>query len=110
METFMELYVIAGPNGVGKTTFARTFLPKYANCKNFVNADLIAAGMSPFSPEAATIRRQQTGAQRDSLFFTAVSLFCLRNIAFRSKLFEIDSTAQDQRIPRPLVLSVRRGR
>jgi predicted ABC-type ATPase len=45
----MELYIIAGPNGVGKTTFARKFLPKYANCKNFVNADLIAQGMSPFS-------------------------------------------------------------
>ena len=52
----MELYIIAGPNGVGKTTFARTFLPKYADCKNFVNADLIAEGMSPFSPETAAIR------------------------------------------------------
>jgi predicted ABC-type ATPase len=46
----MELYIIPGSNGVGKTTFARKFLPKYANCKNFVNADVIAQGMSPFSP------------------------------------------------------------
>jgi predicted ABC-type ATPase len=38
----MELYIIAGPNGVGKTTFASTFLPKYAGCENFINADLIA--------------------------------------------------------------------
>ena len=53
---FMELYIIAGPNGVGKTTFASTFLPKYADCKNFINADLIAQGMSPFSPEAAAVR------------------------------------------------------
>ena len=52
----MELYIIAGPNGVGKTTFASTFLPKYADCKNFINADLIAQGMSPFSPEAASVR------------------------------------------------------
>lgn len=52
----MDLYIIAGPNGVGKTTFARKFLPKYANCKNFVNADLIAQGMSLFSPEAAAVR------------------------------------------------------
>jgi len=52
----MELYIIAGPNGAGKTTFARTFLPKYADCKNFINADLIAQGMSPFSPEAAAMR------------------------------------------------------
>jgi predicted ABC-type ATPase len=52
----MDLFVIAGPNGVGKTTFAREFLPKYADCKNFVNADLIAQGMAPFSPETAAIR------------------------------------------------------
>ena len=52
----MKLYLIAGPNGVGKTTFAREFLPKYADCKNFVNADLIAQAMAPFSPETAAIR------------------------------------------------------
>ncbi len=52
----MELYIIAGPNGVGKTTFASPFLPKYADCTNFINADLIAHGMSPFSPEAAAVR------------------------------------------------------
>jgi predicted ABC-type ATPase len=48
-----SVYIIAGPNGAGKTTFARKFLPRYADCKNFVNADLIAQGLSPFSPEAA---------------------------------------------------------
>jgi predicted ABC-type ATPase len=52
----MELYIIAGPNGVGKTTFAREFLPNYANCTNFVNADLIAQAMAPFSPETAAMR------------------------------------------------------
>src|ERR1700740_1739521 len=52
----MELYIIAGPNGVGKTTFAREFLPKYADCKNFVNPDLIAQAMAPFSPETAALR------------------------------------------------------
>lgn len=48
-----NLYVIAGPNGAGKTTFAREFLPVYANCRNFINADLIAEGISPLAPEAA---------------------------------------------------------
>ena len=52
----MELHIIAGPNGVGKTTFAREFLPHFADCKNFVNADLIAQGVAPFSPEAAAFR------------------------------------------------------
>lgn len=51
-----SLYIIAGPNGVGKTTFAREFLPNYAECRNFVNADLIAAGLAPFSPESAGVR------------------------------------------------------
>jgi predicted ABC-type ATPase len=51
-----RVYIIAGPNGAGKTTFAREFLPNYADCKNFINADLIAQGVSPFSPEAAAFR------------------------------------------------------
>jgi predicted ABC-type ATPase len=46
--------IIAGPNGAGKTTFARTFLPK-EHVRNFVNADLIAAGLSPLDPSAARV-------------------------------------------------------
>ena len=51
-----NLYVIAGPNGAGKTTFAKEFLPNYADCRNFINADLIAQGVSPFSPETVALR------------------------------------------------------
>ncbi len=51
-----NVYIIAGPNGAGKTTFARKFLPDFAVCKNFANADLIAQGISPFSPETAAFR------------------------------------------------------
>jgi len=51
-----NVYVIAGPNGSGKTTFAKTFLPKYAKCERFINADLIAAGLSPFSPQQVAIK------------------------------------------------------
>jgi predicted ABC-type ATPase len=47
--------IIAGPNGAGKTTFAQEFLPKYANVVHFVNADLIAGGLSPLRPENAAI-------------------------------------------------------
>lgn len=50
-----KIIVIAGSNGVGKTTFAREFLPNEASCPAFVNADLIAAGLSPFSPESVSI-------------------------------------------------------
>jgi predicted ABC-type ATPase len=51
-----KIIIIAGPNGAGKTTFARSFLPREAQCPRFINADLIAAGLSPFAPEAAVIR------------------------------------------------------
>lgn len=51
-----KLYIIAGPNGAGKTTFAKEFLPNYAKCSNFVNADLIALGLSPFSPSSVNIK------------------------------------------------------
>jgi len=51
-----NVYIIAGPNGSGKTTFARLFLPEYANCPNFVNADLIALGLAPFEPRSAAIK------------------------------------------------------
>jgi predicted ABC-type ATPase len=50
------VYVLAGPNGAGKTTFATPYLPAFADCLEFVNADLIAAGLSPFAPETQTIR------------------------------------------------------
>ena len=46
---------MAGPNGAGKTTFARKFLPQYVECLEFVNADFIAGGLSPFAPERAAI-------------------------------------------------------
>jgi predicted ABC-type ATPase len=44
-------WIIAGPNGAGKTTFALEYLPTVAQCRRFINADLIAAGLSPLAPE-----------------------------------------------------------
>ena len=51
-----KVYIIAGPNGAGKTTFATKFLPKYVECMEFVNADLIASALSPFVPDRAAFR------------------------------------------------------
>ena len=51
-----RIVVIAGPNGAGKTTFARAFLPQEAQLPRFINADLIAAGLSPFAPESAAMK------------------------------------------------------
>src|ERR1700743_1795945 len=50
-----NLYIIAGCNGAGKTTASYTVLPEILNCKEFVNADNIAAGISPFNPEGVAI-------------------------------------------------------
>lgn len=51
-----KLYVISGCNGAGKTTASYTVLPDMLNCKEFVNADEIAKGLSPFQPEKASIQ------------------------------------------------------
>jgi predicted ABC-type ATPase len=48
-----KLYIIAGCNGAGKTTASFTILPEILDCKEFVNADEIARGLSPFQPEKA---------------------------------------------------------
>ncbi len=51
-----QLYIIAGPNGSGKTTFASEFLPKYADRPAFINADTLARGLSGFSPDAVALK------------------------------------------------------
>ncbi len=56
--------MIAGPNGAGKTTFANRFLPKFVQCREFLNADLIAAGLSPYSPETQAFRSSQLLLER----------------------------------------------
>jgi predicted ABC-type ATPase len=50
-----RILIIAGPNGAGKTTFAKEYLIHEAGCLNFLNADLIAAGLSPFRPAGAAV-------------------------------------------------------
>ncbi|MDR2585277.1 MAG: zeta toxin family protein [Prevotellaceae bacterium] len=50
-----HLYIIAGCNGAGKTTTSFTMLPEILHCKEFVNADEIARGLSPFNPDSVTI-------------------------------------------------------
>src|SRR6185295_282582 len=75
------LYVIAGPNGAGKTTFAREFLPS-ADIVEFLNADLLAAGLSPLQPAMMAIRsarlllsrwRELLNQRRDFAFESTLS-------------------------------------
>ena len=58
------LYIIAGPNGVGKTTFADRYLPDEAKQLEFVNADLIARGLSPYDPDSAAIEAGKIALRR----------------------------------------------
>jgi len=75
MKNNKNVYIIAGPNGSGKTTFAKEFLPNYAKCPNFVNADLIAQGLSPFSP-------QQVAIKAGKLVLQQIKEFIERNVDF----------------------------
>ena len=68
-------YIIAGPNGAGKTTFALSYLPEVANCRNFVNADMIASGLSPLSPE-----KERIAASR--LFLREIKQYIARRQTF----------------------------
>lgn len=59
-----NLYIISGCNGAGKTTASYTVLPEVLNCKEFVNADEIARGLSPFNPESVAIEAGRLMLQR----------------------------------------------
>ena len=74
------LHLIAGCNGAGKTTFAREFLPREARCLNFLNADLIALGISPLDARTGAIRAAR-------LLLTEV-----RELVRRKETFALEST------------------
>lgn len=59
-----QLFMIGGPNGAGKTTCAMDLLPGLLECEEYVNADAIAAGLSPFRPEATAIQAGRLMLQR----------------------------------------------
>jgi predicted ABC-type ATPase len=74
-------WIIAGPNGSGKTTFALQYLPQIAQCNRFINADLIAAGLSPLAPD-----RQLLAASRLFLKEIETSIQQQENFAFETTL------------------------
>ena len=68
-------FIVAGPNGAGKSTFAESFLPNEANCFYFVNADMIAKGLSPLRPENA-------GLEAGKILFRKIEEYSNRDITF----------------------------
>lgn len=69
------LYIIAGPNGAGKTTASYTLLPDMLNCREFVNADEIAKGLSPFNPESMAFEAGRIMLKRIDQLIHAQSTF-----------------------------------
>ncbi len=63
-----EFLLIAGPNGAGKTTFVNTFLPEVTSVREFVNADLIAKGISPFNASSVEVQAGRMVVNRVSKF------------------------------------------
>ncbi|MDE7495532.1 MAG: zeta toxin family protein [Muribaculaceae bacterium] len=71
------LYIIAGCNGAGKTTASFNVLPRILNCREFVNADEIAKGLSPFAPEAVAIQAGKLMLQRINTLLAENATFAI---------------------------------
>jgi predicted ABC-type ATPase len=80
MDRQKKILIIAGPNGAGKTTFATEFLPREAECPNFINADLIAEGINPFRPEASSIQASK------------MMIEIMKNFVKRGESFSLETT------------------
>jgi len=91
------IYLIAGCNGAGKTTFAREFLLKEVDCVNFLNADYLALGLSPLSPETAAMKAGR------------LLLAEFKSLVERDETFALESTLSGKTYLRLLNLSKYRG-
>jgi predicted ABC-type ATPase len=90
-----SLYIIAGCNGAGKTTASYTILPEILNCREFVNADQIAAGISPFQPESAALEAGRIMLQRiDHLMHEGVDFAFETTLSTRSYVGRIKEAQQ----------------
>jgi predicted ABC-type ATPase len=89
--------VIAGPNGAGKTTFARTYLTKDAGIRHFINADLIAAGLSPLNPQLAAIAAGRLVLEEIDRYVDAGSSFAFEStLSGRSHLAKFSRLKERQ--------------
>ncbi len=94
-----RLFIISGCNGAGKTTASYTILPEILNCDEFVNADEIAKGLSPFHPESAAIQagrlmldriNKLISKEQDFAFETTLATKSYRN--FITRLRKMNTT------------------
>jgi len=97
--TEKKLYIIAGCNGAGKTTASFTILPEILNCKEFVNADEIAKGLSPFQPEKVAFEAGRIMLKRVDELLSSGQNFAfettLATKSYRSKIQEAHKNGYD---------------
>ncbi|MDE5784927.1 MAG: zeta toxin family protein [Duncaniella sp.] len=85
------LYIISGCNGAGKTTVSYSVLPDLLGCRDFVNADEIAKGLSPFSPESVAIEAGRIMLDRIKYLISQKQTFAIETtLATRSYIHIID--------------------
>jgi predicted ABC-type ATPase len=93
------LYIIAGCNGAGKTTASYTMLPQMLKCKEFVNADSIAAGLSPFQPETVAFQAGRVMLQRISELISEKATFAfettLSTISYKETIKQCKAKGYD---------------
>ncbi|HEY3245411.1 MAG TPA: zeta toxin family protein [Phycisphaerae bacterium] len=92
-----QIIVLGGPNGAGKTTSARRLLPASLALEQFVNADLIARGLSPFAPESTAIQAGKLMLQR------------IRSLAERRESFAFETTLGSRTFARFLAEQIESG-
>lgn len=90
------LLLIGGPNGAGKSTFAEEYLPGEAGMENFLNADLIAAGLSPFAPEKAALEASRVLLDRVQECFRREESFALESTLSGQAHLRLLETAKDR--------------
>ena len=91
-----NLYIISGPNGAGKTTASYTVLPKILNCKEFVNADEIARGLSPFNPEGTAIEAGKLMLKRIDELLQKEESFSIETALSTRSYFKLVETAHQK--------------
>ena len=93
----MELYIISGCNGAGKTTASFTILPEILKCREFVNADEIAKGLSPFQPEKVAIEAGR------------IMLYRIEQLLNEKKTFAFETTLASKTYKNTIVKAKEKG-
>ncbi len=96
MDSQKRLYIISGCNGAGKTTASYTLLPEVFQCKEFVNADEIAKGLSPFNPEGVAIDAGKVMIQRITDLLAREETFAIETTLASRTLSTLVQKAQDK--------------